>query len=107
MDIKSINLPDLSFTPTKEKEFSDDDVFVYATFAKPGLHQLLIYDPQVHRAFCKDFMVNLNLREDVFPEYPIIEGLHIRKGIKNVFELWKDETEIQVSSAWEMDMKRS
>jgi hypothetical protein len=39
-------------------------------------------------------MVNLNLREDVFPEYPILEGMNMRKGIKNVFEPWKEETEV-------------
>ena len=38
MDIKSINLPDLSFVPTAEKPFSDVDIYTYATFAKPGHH---------------------------------------------------------------------
>ena len=39
MGIKSINMPDLSFVPTKKKEWNDDaDTFVFATFAKPGHH---------------------------------------------------------------------
>ena len=94
MDIKSINLPDMSFVPTAEKPFSDANIYVYATFAKPGHHQILIFDPYNGKAFCKDFMVNLNSREDVFPEYPIIEGTHMRKGVRNMFDKWKDESEI-------------
>jgi hypothetical protein len=95
MDIKSINLPDLSYVPAKGKEldYSHDDVYVFSAFAKPGHHQVLIYDPKNNKAFCKDFMVNLNLREDVFPEFPILEGMNMRKGIKNVFELWRDESQ--------------
>jgi len=64
MDVKNINLPDFS------KDLKDKDYYVFAGFLKPGYHQLLIYDPQLERAYCKDFVVNLNLREDIFPEFP-------------------------------------
>ena len=52
----------------------------------------MIYDPLEHKAFCKDFIVYQNLREDIYPEYPIIEGIKMSRGIKNVFESWKDDT---------------
>ena len=94
MDIKSINTPDLSFVPTDEKPWNDTDTYIYACYAKPGHHQILIYDPVNNRAFCKDFMVCLNLREDVFPEYPVVESLKIKKKLRNVFERWRDETVI-------------
>jgi len=44
-------------------------------------------------------IVNLNLREDLYPEYPVIEGIKMKKGIKNVFEQWKVENESQKAKA--------
>ena len=67
MDMRLINMPDLN-TPQ-----DNNDIYVYADFLKPGYHQLLIYDPSLDRGFCLDFVVNLNLREDLFPEYPILD----------------------------------
>ena len=69
MDVKTINIPDL------QKTRLDQNVYVYAQYLKPGYHQFLIYDPQENKAFCKDFIVYQNLREDIYPEYPIIEGV--------------------------------
>jgi len=63
----------------------------------------LIYDPQVHKAYCKDFIVNLNKREDLYPEYPIIEGMKMTKRIKNVFETWKDDNAERKRKAYESD----
>ena len=54
---------------------------------------MLIYDPLVDKAYCKDFIVKLNTREDVYPEYPIIDGMKMTKGIKNVFEMWYDDND--------------
>ena len=93
MDVKSINIPDLSFVPTKEKPNKVTEIYIFASFIKPGYHQILIYDPLKHKAYCKDFTVNLNLREDLYPEYPVIEGKIMKKGIRNVFEQWKEETD--------------
>jgi hypothetical protein len=33
---------------------------MFAEFCKPGYHQILIYDPEIDRAFVKDFVVHLN-----------------------------------------------
>ena len=54
---------------------------------------MLIYDPELKKAYYKDLLVNLNLREDLYPEYPVIEGMKMKRGVKNVFETWKEETE--------------
>ena len=67
MDIKTINIPSLKYNEDENLE-----VHVYAGFLKPGYHQLLIYDPQMGKAYYKDFIINLNLREDLYPEYPTI-----------------------------------
>ena len=64
MDVKNINIPDFS------QDLKDKDIFVFSCMLKPGYHQIIIYDPLLERAYCKDFVVNLNLREDIFPEYP-------------------------------------
>ena len=80
MDILCINNPDLC------ADLANSDCYVYAEFLKPGYHQLLIFDPLFERAYCKDFMVNINMREDLFPEFPIINGTNIKQRVKNVFE---------------------
>ena len=51
MDIKTINIPDL------DKARQNGNIYVYAEYLKPGYHQLLIYDPLIEKAFCKDFIV--------------------------------------------------
>ena len=80
MDVECINNPDLC------SNLKNSDVYIYADFLKPGYHQLLIFDPLLERAYCKDFMLNLNLREDIFPEYPVMEGYKIKARLRNVFE---------------------
>ena len=86
MDVKNINLPDFS------KQVMGRDCYVFAGFLKPGYHQLLIYDPQLERAYCKDFVVNLNLREDIFPEYPGLEKEPQKKRIANMWRQWLEDS---------------
>ena len=85
MDVKSINLPDLD---SKKIFFNETESYIYATYLKPGYHQLLIYDPTLDRIFCKDFVVNLNTREDIYPEFPILEGMKIKKRVKWIWRSW-------------------
>ena len=47
--------------------------------------------------------MNLNLREDLYPEYPVIEGMKMKRGIKNVFEKWKEETPEMKQCAFDLD----
>ena len=68
-----------------------NDTYVFADYLRPGYHQLLIFDPLLERAYCKDFMLNINLREDLFPEYPILHGMKVKSRVKDVFEKWKDD----------------
>jgi len=86
---------------------ANSDVYVYADFLKPGYHQLLIFDPLLERAYCKDFMVNINLREDLFPEFPIIDGIKIKERVKNVFEQWKEDRYEDVIKAYQIDRNES
>ena len=87
MDVKNINTPDF------DKDQNDSDWYMYASYLKPGYHQLLIYDPQLEKAFVKDFVVNLNLREDIFPEFPNKEKDPMPKRIANVWRFWLDDTQ--------------
>jgi hypothetical protein len=92
MDVKSVNIPELHKASKEKRPLEDSDIYIYAEFVKPGYHQFVIYDPIVEKAYCKDFVVNLNLREDIYPEYPVIQGMNMKKGIKDVFEPWKEES---------------
>ena len=79
MDIKNINIPDF------EQNMKGKDYFAFAGYLKPGYHQILIYDPKLEKAFCKDFVVNLNQKEDIFPEFPDKETIVQPKRIANVW----------------------
>lgn len=85
MDVKSINLPDLDAKYVFQNECEN---YIYAAYLKPGYHQLLIYDPAMDRIFCKDFVVDLNTREDIYPEFPILEGMQIKKRVKWIWRAW-------------------
>ena len=65
MDVHSINMPNF------KRSQNNKDWFVYTCLLNPGYHKLLIYDPKMEMAFVKDFVVNLNLKEGLFPEYPV------------------------------------
>ena len=81
MDVKMVNMPDLG-----AHQYGSDQ-YIYAGYLKPGYHQLLIYDPALERAFCQDFIVNLNMREDMFPEYPTLE---VPKEIEKIEWVWRN-----------------
>ena len=52
-------------------------------------------------------MLNINLREDLFPEYPIIDGVKIKSRIKNVFEKWKEDKYQDIIKAYQIDRDES
>ena len=87
MDVKSINVPDL------QRDLDNNDIFVYASYLKPGYHKLLIYDPELNRAYCQDFVLNLNMREDIFPEFPIIESVIMEVRIPWIWRKWGEDTQ--------------
>ena len=79
MDVKNINIPDFS------KCIESKEYYIYSEFLKPGRHEILIYDPKYNRAYCKDFIVNINMREDIYPEFPCNSNNVIKKPIGNVW----------------------
>ena len=87
MDVKNINIPDFT------KDLTNSDYYVFAGYLKPGYHQILIYDPQLEKAFVKDFVVNLNLKEDLFLEYPSKEQEPFPKHIANVWRNWIEDSQ--------------
>ena len=68
---------------------------------------MVIYDPLVEKAFCKDFMLSLNQREDIFPEYPLLYGVEIIRKIKNVWKAWLEDTEEAKLNSFERDRRAS
>jgi len=57
----------------------------------------------LERAFCKDFILNLNLREDIYPEYPILEGAKTIKRVQNVWRSWLEDSYEDAFKSFELD----
>ena len=101
MGVKSINVPNF------DKIKSDTDMYIYATFLKPGYHKVLIYDPAMDRAFCKDFIVGLNDREDIFPEFPVLEGMVVKKRVQWIWRKWVPDKQDDIILSFKKDQDMS
>ena len=55
---------------TRDNAGSLSDIYLYATYLKPGFHQLVIYCPLSKRAFCKEVVIDQNGQEANYPELP-------------------------------------
>lgn len=88
MDVKNINIPDF------DQKLDGEDWYVYGAYLKPGYHKLLIYDPQSGKAFCKDFVVNLN-KGNPYPEFPSKEQAAVKK-VANVWRAWHEDAQEDV-----------
>ena len=86
-DVFTINMPDISAYNLEKQDW-----FTFAGFFKPGYHQFLIYDPKLERAFCKDFIIKLNTRDFVYPEYPLDHGDGPLKVIPNMWKPWIEDS---------------
>lgn len=53
-------------------EAPGDGHYVFATYLKPGYHQIMIYDPQIDKAFCQEFIVEFDNCIEIYPELPIV-----------------------------------
>ena len=82
--------------PDLENITDNSDVYVYAGYFKPGYHQLMIYDPILEKAYCKDFILNLNSR-DVFSGYPILTGAKHIRVVRNVWKTWLEDSEEDIA----------
>lgn len=113
-----VNLPDALVKwkermDAKGKILIEEDcsTFVYAEYLPPGLHQLIIYCPKTQRAFCKEFIVDLN-QCDSYPDMPHIlkEVVEVGKPKKmpksncNVWRKWRHDTPEQIQEAFENDV---
>lgn len=45
------------------------DHYVFGTFLEPGHHQFIIYDPLLGKAFCQEFVIELDLLQELYPEF--------------------------------------
>jgi len=45
----------------------------------------------------------LNHREDIYPEYPILEGAKIVRKVRNVWKPWLEDTEEDIAKAMNFD----
>ena len=86
-DVRSINIP-----PINEYNVGNQQWFTFADFIEPGYHQLVIYDPKIDRAFCKEFVAKLNQRDFVYPEYPRWLDEFVDDEIPNIWaKSWRED----------------
>lgn len=86
-DMRVINLPDLN-----EQNIEKQDWFTFGGFVAAGYHQLLIFDPKYKRAYCKDLVIKLNKRDQVYPEYPSPPLDDFKKHVPNMWAAWIEDT---------------
>ena len=48
-------------------------------------------------------MVNLTMREDFYPEFPVITGTETRMRIKNVWESWYEDKYDDIIKGFKLD----
>ena len=65
---------------------------------------MLIYDPLLEKAFVKDFVVNLNLREDIFPEFPSKVKEPVQR-IANVWKNWIEDSQEDMFKSFQVDQE--
>lgn len=78
---------------------------MFAGFFPPGYHQCLIYDPLIERAFCKDFVVQLNRRDFVYPEYPLPQVGYVEKIVPNMWADWKEDSDRELERLFFNDVE--
>jgi hypothetical protein len=107
-DVDSINVPDLKSTTghSSSGKGKNCEVFAFAAFLPPGVHQFLIYCPKTDRVFCKEVVVDLNSK-DYFPELPKTPAIRKRKTMANVWRKWKPDTPENQLMAFNQDSSMS
>ena len=112
-DIQTVNMP-INYNEITERSRAmfknlECDTFIYAAYLPPGLHQFVLYCPATHRAFCKDFIVDLSA-SDLYPEYPQIYSQNVRKKkvtICNMWRKWRYDSSQDEKEAFQLDVKNN
>ena len=99
-DIRLVNMPELN-APNIEYQ----DWFSFGVFLPPGYHKLLIFDPKYQRAFCKDVIIKLNRRDQVYPEYPVPSSEIMKKYVPNMWKNWVEDTLADYISIFKIESK--
>ena len=100
------NYPEITERSKVNFKNPECDTFIYAAYLPPGLHQFIIYCPTTHRAFCKDFVVDLST-SDQYPECPSIFTEEIPKPkitICNVWRKWREDSNEDKRNAFYNDI---
>ena len=86
-DVRVVNFPELN-----KRNLEKQDWFCFAGFLPPGYHQILIFDPKYERAYCKDIIIKMNKRDQVYPEYPIPPGRTKIKYVGNMWQIYRTDS---------------
>lgn len=90
MDLHTVNQPLSVADEHAEPEPANWQNYVFAGFMEPGFHQIIIYDPLLEKAYCKEFLVDFRNLQEHYPEIPraIADSDSDRSKLPNVFAKW-------------------
>lgn len=98
-DCKVVNFPDLYAQKIKKQDW-----YTFAGFFPPGYHQVLIYDPKFERAYAKDIVVGMNLRDFAYPEYPLASSDFNKKIIPDMWQKWVEDTQEDINNIFQSEL---
>lgn len=99
-----INQPPCVSDPKAAYESPNSRHYAFATFLKPGHHRFIIYDPLLNRAFCNEFIQDINLHQMFYPELPVyIPEEKQKEKYPPVFTPWIRDTYDRQLSAFHKD----
>lgn len=101
-DVRVLNYPSALLSQDKLPDEDADNIFVYASYLKPGPHHLVVFDPstQLH---CASLNIGLSCTSTLCPEQPASltsKGLE-KKVVPNIWVGWKSDTdELRRKAVW-------
>lgn len=100
----SVNVPNCVSDSKSFMEPDGSSHYVFACMAEAGYHQIIIYDPLLNKAFCKEFIVEHTDQWMLFPELPkMIEVVKPEKPLPPVFHKWIHDNIERTEKAYEID----
>ena len=102
LDMKVINEPKCVTEKNAKPEETANDCknYAFAAFLKPGYHQVLIYDPHIHKAFCQEIIIDINHNQVLFPDLPFVLKHDDELQLPDVFRKWTRDNLARQTSAY-------
>jgi len=104
LQTQSINQPECIQDPEAKIETQSATHYAYGAMLEPGYHQLIVYDPLLNKAFCTEFLVDLNPHQIIYPDLPFcLEEISVVEQLPPVFDKWIRDTYQRQQSTYVKD----